>query len=101
MIDLKDLQNKIFENKIKKGFNTTNVEREFCLIQTELGEAIRAYYKKLPDLGEEVADIFIYLLALAKMLDVDIEKELLNKVAKNERREYKTINGVMTRTKEG
>jgi len=100
MIDLKKLQEEIFENKKAKGFNTTNVNFEFNLIHGELAEAFQAYYKKLPDLGEELPDVAIYLLGLAEMLDIDMEKEILKKVKKNRKREYKKINGVVTRTKD-
>jgi NTP pyrophosphatase (non-canonical NTP hydrolase) len=99
-MDFTKLQKQIWENKLNKGFNTTNVELEFCLLYGELNEAFQAYLKKKEDLAEEIADVAIYLFALAKMLDIDIEKEILAKVEKNERREYKKINGVTTRTKE-
>jgi NTP pyrophosphatase (non-canonical NTP hydrolase) len=100
MIDLKELQKKVYENKINKGFNTTDIHKEFCYIHEEVAEANRAYYKKLPDIGEELADVVIYILGLAEILGVDLEKELLNKADKNEKREYKTIDGVLIRTKD-
>ena len=99
-MDLKKIQQKIWDNKLDKGFNTTNVEKEFCLTQGELSECFNSYNKKKDDVGEELADVFIYLLALSKMLDVDLEEEVMKKVDKNEKREYKKINGVVTRTKE-
>ncbi len=100
MIDLKKLQKEIFENKKAKGFNTSNVNLEFNLIYAELAEAFEAYRKKLPDLGEELADVAIYLLGLSEMLNIDLEKEILKKVEKNKKREYQRINGVITRTKD-
>jgi len=100
MLNLKKLQQEIIANKVNHNFNTTNVEREFCLLQTELAEAIKAYYKKLPDLGEELADVAIYLLGLAEMLKINLEKEIVAKVAKNKKRVYKKINGVMVRVKD-
>jgi hypothetical protein len=36
----------IFDNKVKKGFNTTDVELEFCFTYGELAEAFDAYRKK-------------------------------------------------------
>jgi NTP pyrophosphatase (non-canonical NTP hydrolase) len=101
MVDLKKLQKRVYKNKVKQGFNVTNIEKEFCYIQTELGEAIKAYNKKLPDLGEELADITIYLLGLSEILGINLEKEIVNKIKKNEKREYKIVNGVLTRVKEG
>ena len=82
-MDLKKIQEEIWQNKIEKEFNTTDVSKEFCLLYTEIGEAYDAYRKKKDDLGEELADVTIFLLSLAKMLDVDLEKEVINKVAKN------------------
>ena len=65
MIDLQELQKEVFKNKIAKGFNTTDVNLEFSLTYGELAEAFDAYRKKLPDLGEELADVIIYLLGLS------------------------------------
>jgi NTP pyrophosphatase (non-canonical NTP hydrolase) len=100
MIDLKKLQKLIYKNKVDKGFNTKDVYEEFCLIHEEVSEAFRSYKKKLPDTGEELADIAIYLLGLAEILKLDLEKEIKNKVAKNKKRVYKRINGVNTRIKD-
>ncbi len=55
------IQKAIYQNKVDKGFNITNVELEFCLLQGEVSEAYEAYAKKLPTLGEELADVAIYL----------------------------------------
>ena len=53
MADLKELQQEIYQNKVNKGFNIDDIDKEFCLIHGELAEAYRAYLKRLPDLGEE------------------------------------------------
>ncbi len=100
MIDLKELQKKIYQNKLDKGFNVTDVNKEFCLIYGEVSEAYEAWRKKKDDVGEEIADIAIYLIGLSEILKIDFEKELLKKVNKNKHREYKIINGVNTRIKE-
>ena len=100
MIDLQELQKKVWDNKVKKGFNTTDVCREFCLLHEEVSEAFHAYNKKLPDLDEELADVAIYLLGLFQMLGIDLEDAILKKIGKNALREYQKIDGVMTRTKE-
>jgi len=99
-IDLKQLQKDVWENKVKQGFNVTDVPLEFSYTYGELAEAFEAYRKKLPEVGEELADVMIYLLGLATILDVDMEEELVKKIAKNAKREYKTIDGIVTRTKE-
>ena len=99
MIDLPGLQREIYDNKIAKGFNLTNIEQEFCFIHEETAEAYRAYRKKLPDLGEELADVAIYLLGLAQILDIDLEKEILNKMEINKNRVYKMVDGDLTKIK--
>ena len=100
MIDLQKIQKELWENKVSKGFNTEDVTLEFCFTFGELGEAFQAYRKKLPDLGEELADVMLYLLSIAKMVNVDLEKETINKLEKNKKREYQKINGVNMRTKD-
>ena len=59
--EFNNIQKRIYENKLKKGFNTTNVELEFCFTNGELAEAFEAYRKNLPSVGEELADVAIYL----------------------------------------
>ena len=97
---LKELQKKIYQNKVNKGFNTTDIAKEFCLLYGEVGEAYEAYRKKKPDLNEELADIEIYLLGISEILGFDLEKEIENKVAINEKRVYKKINGVTVKVSE-
>lgn len=100
MIDLKKLQKTAYHNKIEKGFNVKDVNLEFSLTFDELAEAHQAYIKKKDDLGEELADVVIYLLGLAEILNIDLEKEILQKIEKNKRRKYKKINGVLAKTKD-
>ena len=100
MVDLKKLQKEIYQNKIDKKFNITDVAMEFLLTHEELSEAYSAYYKKLPDVGEELADVAIYLLGLSEILNIDLENEILKKVEKNKNRVYKQLNGVNVRVKD-
>ncbi len=95
MIDLQELQKKIYQNKVNKGFNITNIFQEFCYTHEELSEAFHAYRKNLPDLWEELADVAIYLLWIAEILNINLEKEIINKIEKNEKRIYKKINWVL------
>ena len=96
-MDLKRVQKQVWQNKINKGFNTTDVNKEFCFLYGEVAEAYEAYRKKKDDLNEEIADIAIYLMGLSEMLGFDLEDEILKKVSKNEKRIYKNINGINTR----
>ena len=46
MVDLKELQKRVYENKINKGFNVTDISKKFCLAYGEMAEAYEAYRKK-------------------------------------------------------
>lgn len=100
MLDLKKLQKEIYQNKLNKGFNVTDVNKEFCLTYGEVAEAYEAWRKKKEDLGEELADVAIYLLGISEIVGIDLEEEIQRKVYKNAKREYKVIDGVNTRVKE-
>ena len=99
-MDLKKLQKEIYQNKVDKGFNTTDVNKEFCLLYGEVGEAYDAYRKGKDDLGEELADIAIYLLGLSEILGKDLEEEIKNKVQINKNRKYKDVNGTKIKMEE-
>ncbi len=91
-----------WENKTAKGFNTTDVPLEFGLLTAEIGEAFTAWRKGLPDFGEELADVFLYLAALAEMNGVDLGDEVARKIDKNIRRTYqRNENGVSIRVTDG
>ena len=99
-MDLKKLQKEIYQNKVDKGFNTTDVNKEFCLLYGEVGEAYDAYRKGKDDFGEELADIAIYLFGLSEILGKDLEEEIKNKVQINNNRKYKDVNGTKIKTEE-
>ncbi len=96
-IELKKIQKDIWQNKLNKGFNTTDVNKEFCLLYGEVSEAYDAWKKKKDDLNEELADIAIYLMGLSEMLGFDLADEIEKKVSKNEKRVYKNIDGINVR----
>lgn len=96
-MELKRIQKSIWQNKLNKGFNTTDVNKEFCLLYGEVSEAYDAWKKKKDDLNEELADIAIYLMGLSEMLGFDLADEIEKKVSKNEKRVYKNIDGVKVR----
>ena len=99
MIDLKQIQKDVYQNKLDKGFNVTDINKEFCLTYGEMAEAYEAWRKK-KDVGEEIAYVVIYLLGLSEILNINLESELLKKINKNKHREYQIIDGVNTRVKE-
>jgi len=97
MLNLKQIQERIYQNKINKGFNVTDVYMEFCYTYGELTEACQAYMQKKDDLGEELADVAIYLLGMAEILGIDLGEEILAKMDKNEKRQFIRENGVLKR----
>ncbi|MEX0931699.1 MAG: MazG-like family protein [Candidatus Paceibacterota bacterium] len=99
MIDIKKLQKEVFQNKIEKGFNTTDVALEFCRAHEELSEAFKKYNQKEAGVAEELADVAIFLLGMAEILGFDLESELTRKVEINKKRKYKKVNGVLVREK--
>lgn len=95
MLDLKQLQKEVYQNKVNHGFNVTDLNIEFCLAYGELGEAYMAWVKKKDDLGEELADVAIYLMGISEILGINLEEEIQNKIKKNAQRVYKKVNGVL------
>lgn len=100
-MDLREAQKAVYKNKIDKGFNVTDVNKEFCLLYGEVAEAYDAWRKKQADVGEELADIAIYLLGLSEILGVDLAAAIEAKMKINQNREYRMIDGVLTRVSGG
>ena len=96
-MDIKAIQKVIYQNKVDKGFNTTDVNKEFCLLYGEVSEAYEAWRKQERSIGEELADVAIYLLGLSEILGIDLEKEIENKIKINKNRKYTNIDGVLKR----
>jgi NTP pyrophosphatase (non-canonical NTP hydrolase) len=89
MVNLKELQKEIMENKKNKGFNTTDIALEFCHAHEELSEAFHKFNKREEGVAEELADVAIFLLGLCEILDYDLEKEVVRKIQINKNRIYK------------
>lgn len=100
MIDLNKKQKEVIQNKINKGFNTTDVSKEFCNLYVEVSEAYEAYKKKKDDLGGELADVAIYLLGISEILGFNLEDEINKKMEINKNRVYKKVNGVFLKVED-
>ena len=94
---LKEIQKQVYENKVNKSFNTTNIEKEFCLLYGEVAEAFNAWRKKEDDLGGELADVAIYLLGLSEILGFSLQTEIEKKLEINKARKYETKDGVLVK----
>jgi hypothetical protein len=88
-VDISSVQQQAWDNKVAKGFNISDVPLEFGLLTAEIGEAFTAWRKQLPDFGDELADVLIYLAGLAQMTGVDLSAEVERKLAKNAARVYR------------
>ena len=98
-MDIRSGQRLAWANKKAKDFNTTDVPLEFCLLQGEVAEAFDAWRKGREDVGEELADIAIYLFSLAEMTGVDLQDEVEAKLTKNAGRSYRQLsNGVLVKS---
>jgi NTP pyrophosphatase (non-canonical NTP hydrolase) len=101
-VDIRAAQQRIMENKASKGFNVSDVPLGLCLLNGEVAEVFDAWRKRRADLGEELADVAIYVLSLAAMLGVDLEAEMESKIEKNAHRRYeRQQNGTLIRVAEG
>lgn len=96
-MDFREAQKAVYQNKVEKGFNITDINKEFCLLYGEVAEAYDAWRKQKGDVGEELADIAIYLMGLSEMLGIDLTTEIESKMKINQSREYKNVDGVMKR----
>ena len=56
------------------------MNEEFCHLYREIGEAYDAWFKGLDTFPEELADITIFLLGIAELNDIDLEKEIKKKL---------------------
>ena len=95
MVDFNQLQKDVYQNKINHGFNVTDINQEFCYAYGEMAEAYAAWEQKKDDLGEELADVVIYLMGISEILNIDLEKEIIHKIEKNSKRIYTKVNGVV------
>ena len=100
-MDLREMQKAVYQNKLDKKFNVTDVNMEFCLLYGEVGEAYQAWLKRKPDMAEELADVAIYLLGLSEILGVDLAGEIERKMEINRKRVYKHVDGVAIRVESG
>jgi NTP pyrophosphatase (non-canonical NTP hydrolase) len=97
-VEIRSAQQHAWQNKLAKGFNTTDVPLEFCLLNGEIAEAFDAWRKGCEDVAEELADIAIYLLGLAEMTGVDLQDAVEAKLAVNKARTYRRLsNGTLAK----
>lgn len=101
-VDIRSGQKLAWDNKVGKGFNTTDVPLEFCLLQGEVAEAFDAWRKGRGGLGSELADVALFLFGLAEMTGVDLQSEVETKIELNAARVYSPLpNGTLVKDAAG
>ena len=96
-MDFNKLQKEVYQNKLDHNFNVTDINLEFCLTYGELAEAYEAWLKKEGDVGEEMADVIIFLMGIAEILHIDLGDKIIKKIEKNKNRKNKRVNGVLVK----
>lgn len=83
---LKQLADKQFDWVERMGWHNKTVLEALALIASEVGEAVNECRHEKPseNFGEELADIILRTIDLAKCQNIDIEKEVEDKMKKNE-----------------
>ncbi len=100
-MDIRSVQKLAWDNKVAKGFNTTDVPLEFCLLTGEVAEAFDSWRKGQADVAEELADAAIFLVGLAEMVGADLQDAVVAKLAANEVRVYHPLsNGVLVKAQQ-
>ena len=92
---ISEMQKLVYQNKRDKGFNTSDMNKEFCLLYGEVAEAYDSWRKKKANIGEELADVAIYLMGLSEILEIDLEDEIQKKMIINSERKYEDKDGVL------
>lgn len=101
--DFLSRQQRIFDNKVKHGFNTTNIYQEARYILEETAELMRAIEKNdRENMLEELADIVIFSYGCAEVARLgSLDTKIFEKMSINEKREYKqTEEGDFVKTTE-
>ena len=55
-VDIRAAQKRAWQNKVAKGFNTTDIPLEFCLLQGKMAEAFDAWRKDATISGKKSSD---------------------------------------------
>ena len=95
---LEDYQAYVVKLEEERGFSDQSVQNKCLLLGEEMGELFKAVRKqegvkvdlnsKFGSIEEELADILIYLCAIANRYDIDLETAFRNKEKINHQREW-------------
>ena len=95
---LKNYQRYVDEMIKERGFDDETIQEIFMLLIEELGEMTKAARKaagmyidgqsEFKNLAHEMADVLIYLLAIANYFEIDLEKAFREKEEINKKRQW-------------
>ncbi|MFD5085975.1 MazG nucleotide pyrophosphohydrolase domain-containing protein [Kitasatospora sp. NPDC058406] len=95
---LEEIQQYVADMEVERGFSGRPVIEQCLQLGEEVGEVFKAIRKsegmrldpnsKVGAVGEELADVLIYVCAIANRLDIDLADALRNKEAVNETRTW-------------
>jgi len=85
---INEIAKKNYEWVDKMGWHNKTPLEALALVASEVGEAINECRNESPtdEFGEELADIVLRVVDLAYWQGIDIEKEILLKMKKNDQR---------------
>ena len=89
---IQDAAKAVHKTALSKGWYATDrqLPELLMLIVSEAAEALEAYREyRDAEIGEELADIVIRVFDAAEYLSIDIQSEILSKMARNEARPYR------------
>jgi len=97
---IQELTDLILAQAKEKGWGATKEEiqlpEQIALIHSEISEIFEAYRHKNFEgehgVQEEFADVLMRVLHVAGALEIDIEAELLKKIERNKKRDWKWDN---------
>ena len=82
----------------ERGFEEDNILHKCLLLGEEIGELFKAIRKrenlkidtnsKVGDISEELADIMMYLCAIANRYNIDLERAFRDKEQRNQKRTW-------------
>ncbi|SFT86152.1 MazG nucleotide pyrophosphohydrolase domain-containing protein [Actinopolyspora lacussalsi subsp. righensis] len=98
---LAEIQRYVAEMELERGFTDSTVLEQSLKLGEEYGELCKAIRKRsglaveagsaTSNVGDELADIFIYLCAIANRLDTDLDQALRAKERVNETRTWTSV----------
>jgi len=98
---LANFQKYVSELEKERGFSSQTIIDKCLLLGEETGELFKAVRKaeglvvdtnsNFTEIGDELADIFIYLCAIANRKNIDLEEAFRVKEEKNKKRVWKSV----------